>query len=117
MYDQLMYTQQAESVQAEIDSLQKQYDSALQEQRLTLQKQYEQQSTLQKQHISALQEQQSILQEQINSAKSIADSFDRVVDTLDDARRSIWNSDANISTSRLAEARADLHGLRQGNGR
>ena len=49
-----------------------------------------------------------MLQEQISSAQSLVNSFDRVVDSLDEARRNIWNSDANISTSRLADARADF---------
>lgn len=76
MYDQLVYTQQAESIQAEIDYLQTQYNS--------------------------------MLQEQISSAQILVNSFDRVVDSLDKARRNLWSSDANISTSRLADARADF---------
>lgn len=76
IYKTLVATQQAESIQAEIDYLQKQYNS--------------------------------MLQEQISSAQILVNSFDRVVDSLDEARRNIWNSDANISTSRLADARADF---------
>lgn len=76
IYTSLLATQQAESTQAEISFLRKQYDS--------------------------------LLQEQINSAQSLVNSFDRVVDSLDEARRNLWSSDANISTSRLADARADF---------
>lgn len=50
----------------------------------------------------------SLLQTQISSAQNLVNSFDRVVDSLDEARRNLWNSDANISTSRLADARADF---------
>ena len=76
MYDQLMYTQQAESIRAEIEYLQSQYSE--------------------------------MLQAQITSVQNLVNSFERVISTLDDARRSLWSGDSNISTSRLDTVRADF---------
>ena len=59
--------------------------------------------------LSYLQKQyDSLLQSEISTTQSLVSSFERVGDTLDSARRSIWASDANISTSRLADVRADF---------